>query len=358
MEQLAAKVERLDNENSALRAELGKSMATVEEKEKSLVTDLVERDRRISELESRLSKEMETEKEETEHYAQVLLDKQSEIARLKGYGGGLPRPATAPVRTAASLYAPEEMDSERLPAMAKPEQQRPPVSAPSVTLGEALARASTTLRTGHPKHALRILDELDSIDPGHPKILQLRSVAHMKLGDYHSAFRDLKGALEAEGESPMLLLSMGYCALKTRDYLEALRRFEGAYRTGAPGNEALEGAAEAMFALGKYEDAAETASKLDGYDSLTLAASALHKLGREMEAETFYKRAADAAPDRPDAAMGLAQLMLERGDADGAVLWAKKAVSAEPGSRETKKLLERALAESRKGRGGRGQWVA
>ena len=50
--------------------------------------------------------------------------------------------------------------------------------------------------------------------------------------------------------------------------------------------------------------------------------------------------------------------MIERGDGDGAVLWARKAVSADPGSREAKKALERALAESRKGRGGRGQWVA
>ncbi|MFH0816136.1 MAG: tetratricopeptide repeat protein [Methanobacteriota archaeon] len=347
---LAAKVELLDGENSALRAELGKSMAFVEEKEKSLVTDLVERERRIGELESRLSKETEKEKEESEHFAEVLLEKQSEIERLKGHGGGLPRPLGKVPRAAA----PEELESERL---ASPEPKRP-AQPPSVTLGEALARASTALRTGHPRQAMRILDELDSIDPGHPKILQLRSVAHVKLGDYHSAYRDLKGALEAEGESPTLLLSMGYCALKNRDYAEALRRFEGGYRMGAPANEALEGAAEAMFALGRFEDAAEVASKLESHNACILAGRAMHKLGRGIEAEASFKRAFDTSPDRPDAGIELAKLALDRGDVEGAVLWAKRAVSADPGSRDAKKLYERALAESRKGRGGPGQWVA
>ena len=122
--------------------------------------------------------------------------------------------------------------------------------------------------------------------------------------------------------------------------------------------DALEGAAEAMFALGRFADAADTAARLDGHDALNLAARALHRLGRDIEAEGFYKRAFDSSPDRPESAVGLANLMIERGDGDGAVLWARKAVSADPGSREAKKALERALAESRKGRGGRGQWVA
>ena len=154
-----------------------------------------------------------------------------------------------------------------------------------------------------------------------------------------------------------MLLSLGYCALKIRDYKAALHMFEGARKMGASGSEALEGMAEALFALGRYEEAADTAVKLDGHDAFLLAGRSMHRLRRDAEAEAYFKRAYDAEPERPDAAFELAKLRLDRGDAESGVAWAKRALNAEPGSWDAKKLYERALAETRKGKGAPGQWT-
>jgi chromosome segregation ATPase len=340
---LARKVEAMEADRAKLVAQAQRSIASVEEKEMSLVTDLVERDRRIGELEATLSNEMEAEREEAERYAEVLLAKQAEIERLRG-GGDRPLP-----RRTAAAHAPEEIQPGRA---VPPEASRPQAQSPKLT--EALADAAAALRAGQVRRSIRMLDGLDTQNPGHPKVLQLRSVAHMKLGDYHTAFRDLRDALDAGDATPTLLLSMGYCAMRMRDHAEALRRFEEALGRGAPEGEALEGAAEAMFELGRFEDAAETAGRLASYEGRLLAGKSLHRLGRDIEAESHLRRAVDAAPNRPEAATEMARLLLGRGDAEEAISWAKRALAGEPASREAKKVYERALAELR--RSGRTKW--
>jgi tetratricopeptide (TPR) repeat protein len=86
----------------------------------------------------------------------------------------------------------------------------------------------------------------------------------------------------------------------------------------------------------------------DTYEALAGAGKALVELDRPTEAEEYLKRAYDLNRNRVEACLAMAVLMQKSGDYNGALVWAKRALLAEPVSHEARKEMERANEAKRR----------
>lgn len=149
---------------------------------------------------------------------------------------------------------------------------------------------------------------------------------HRRRGDLEAAIADFRRALERDPRHSASLLNLGQLLIRT-----------GAAEEGA----ALLERHRQVSLLEDRLDHLERSSRLTGATAANFAAlaDAQLRLGRKDEAIASYRRALELDPEHALAALGLASLLLERGQVEEATRWSVVALMEAPDSLRTHYVL-------------------
>lgn len=159
----------------------------------------------------------------------------------------------------------------------------------------------------------RALDLADAKDHTRWFLLYTRGICHERLGDWRTAEKDFRAALELRPEQPQVLNYLGYTLVEKEQNLEeALGMIERAVAARPDSGYIVDSLGWVLYRLGRYEEAVEhmeRAAELEPIDPVVNdhLGDVYWAVGRYIEAEFQWKRAlsfvdedtaAEAKPDR------------------------------------------------------------
>lgn len=344
MKKVKQREETFEREAASLRARLDGAQQALAKAERAndIIADLVmERDALKHKL-ATLMNEVENAKAELESSRAYVPQERLAAERL-------PQVVAAPAAPVAPIVvaAPSRLAEKPKPAR---DTSRKRVAVAEHKVAE---EARKLMERGRHSQAKTILDKLLRVDPRDVDALKLRAAINLHNENYAAAGRDLETALDCGLEEHGILISLGYALLKGGDYEGALHRFKRARRFEPDDPTALLGISEAMLMQDDFENALEGFERViavqpDSYEALAGAGRAMVELDRLTEAEEYLKRAYDLNSRRVEACLAMAMLMHRSEDYNGALVWAKRALLAEPDNREARKEMERANEAKRR----------
>jgi predicted O-linked N-acetylglucosamine transferase (SPINDLY family) len=191
----------------------------------------------------------------------------------------------------------------------------------TLTLSQALQRASFLLQTGKPTQALNILGAILKAEPKNFDGLQLSAIAEVQLGRVGRAVELYEAAVEIRQDQPSVYSNLGIALHELKRYEEAIKSYQRALELKPDYPEAHSNLGNALKALERHDEAIKSYQralelKPEYPEAHSNLGNALKALERHDEAIKSYQRALELKPEYPDAHnnLGNALLRLERHD--------------------------------------------
>ena len=150
--------------------------------------------------------------------------------------------------------------------------------------------------------------------PGDPDELLREADKALGEGDPRTALIHLRNALKSDPENAEALIRLGSLYTLAGDARSADRFFRTAARFGADVSRFRPEWLSAQLQAGRYQELLDGTNPLPAdmaaQDVLSLRGYAQQALGQLLQAEESFRKAVAAAPEQPDAAIDLAQLLL------------------------------------------------
>jgi arylsulfatase A-like enzyme/Tfp pilus assembly protein PilF len=211
-----------------------------------------------------------------------------------------------------------------------------------------LRHASTAVIQRRPEEALRIVAEVDRMDPGNAFARFIEADAWMALGQHAKAIEPLRLYLAQRPSKTVAHHLLAVCYLKTGDPSMALREADAALGLEEHFVEARVLRGRVFLTEGKPAEAAQELRTAVADDPekpvLRLAlAHALEEAGRPAEAVEEYRAVLAREPENGAALAGLAAEAARRGDIAGATPLLRRALAADPEQDKARFILAQIL---------------
>jgi choline-sulfatase len=211
-----------------------------------------------------------------------------------------------------------------------------------------LRHASTAVVQHRPEEALRIVAEVDRMDPGNAFARFTEAEARMALGQHAAAIDSLRLYLAQRPTKTVAHHLLAVCYLKTGDPAMALREADAALGLEEHFVEARVLRGRILLAEGKPAEAAQELRRAVADDPekpvLRLAlAQALEETGRPAEAAEQYRAILTHQPENGAALAGLGAQVARQGNIAGATPLLRQALVSDPDQDKARFILAQIL---------------